>query len=148
MRAEAILPAAFAAGSARTGVHTEQLMAKTLEQIQQQIEKLERQAEAIKNKEAAEVVKRIRIAIAHYDLTAEDLFGTQAGKVAPLKRAKADGKKDAGMKATTVKASRKGIPVAIKYRDGAGNTWTGRGSKPRWLVAAIEGGKKVEDFAI
>lgn len=148
MRAEAILPTAFAAGSARTGVHTEHLMAKTLEQIQQQIEKLERQAEALKNKETAQVVQRIRIAIAHYDLTPEDLFGTKSGKAAPLKKAKADVKKDADKKATAAKVSRKGIPVAIKYRDGAGNTWTGRGSKPRWLMAAIASGKKVEDFTI
>jgi hypothetical protein len=27
-------------------------------------------------------------------------------------------------------------------------TWTGRGVTPRWLTAAIEDGKKVEDFAI
>jgi|SRR6266852_4477673 DNA-binding protein H-NS len=39
--------------------------------------------------------------------------------------------------------------VAVKYRDGAGNTWTGRGRMPLWLVAATKGGKaKREDFAI
>ena len=39
--------------------------------------------------------------------------------------------------------------VAVKYRDSAGNTWTGRGRMPRWLVAAIKGGKaKKEDFLI
>ena len=38
--------------------------------------------------------------------------------------------------------------VAAKYRDEAGNTWSGRGLQPRWLRAAIEGGKKIEDFAI
>jgi DNA-binding protein H-NS len=27
-------------------------------------------------------------------------------------------------------------------------TWAGRGLKPRWLVAAIKGGKKAEDFLI
>src|SRR5215831_6802050 len=31
--------------------------------------------------------------------------------------------------------------VAVKYRDGAGNTWTGRGRMPRWMVAATKGGK-------
>jgi len=51
-------------------------------------------------------------------------------------------------KGTPKNASRKGIPVAIKYRDDEGNTWTGRGSKPRWLVAAFEKGKKAEDFAV
>jgi len=39
--------------------------------------------------------------------------------------------------------------VAVKYRDQAGNTWTGRGRMPRWMVAATKGGKaKKEDFLI
>jgi len=39
--------------------------------------------------------------------------------------------------------------VAVKYRDDAGNTWTGRGRMPRWLTAATKGGKaKKEDFLI
>jgi DNA-binding protein H-NS len=39
--------------------------------------------------------------------------------------------------------------VAAKYRDNAGNTWTGRGRMPRWMVAATRGGKaKKEDFLI
>jgi DNA-binding protein H-NS len=44
--------------------------------------------------------------------------------------------------------SLKGKKVPPKYRDKAGNTWAGRGAKPRWLVAAIKEGKKLEDFAI
>jgi DNA-binding protein H-NS len=42
----------------------------------------------------------------------------------------------------------KGKKVPPKYRDGAGNTWAGRGVRPRWLVAAIKDGKKLEDFAV
>jgi len=40
--------------------------------------------------------------------------------------------------------------VAPKYRnpDNPNETWAGRGLKPRWLAAAIKGGKKLEDFAI
>ena len=38
--------------------------------------------------------------------------------------------------------------VPAKYRDGAGNTWSGRGLQPRSLKAAIEAGKKVEDLTI
>jgi DNA-binding protein H-NS len=39
--------------------------------------------------------------------------------------------------------------VAVKYRDGAGNTWTGRGRMPRWMTAATKGGKtKKEDFLV
>jgi DNA-binding protein H-NS len=42
----------------------------------------------------------------------------------------------------------KGRTVPVKYRDRAGNTWAGRGARPRWLVAAIKEGKKLEDFAV
>ena len=45
-------------------------------------------------------------------------------------------------------SSLKGKKVPAKYRDKAGNAWAGRGAKPRWLVAAIKKGKKLEDFAI
>ncbi len=39
--------------------------------------------------------------------------------------------------------------VAPKFKDPAtGQTWAGRGQKPRWLAAAIASGKKLEDFAI
>jgi DNA-binding protein H-NS len=43
----------------------------------------------------------------------------------------------------------KGRKVAPKYRDPAtGETWAGRGARPRWLVAKIKAGKTLNDFAI
>ena len=58
-----------------------------------------------------------------------------------------------GIEKGTEKGTEKGkakIPqkVAAKYRDEAGNTWSGRGLQPRWLKAAIGAGKKIEDFAV
>ena len=41
----------------------------------------------------------------------------------------------------------KGRKVPPKYRGPSGETWAGRGEKPRWLVA-IKGGKKLDDFLI
>jgi len=38
--------------------------------------------------------------------------------------------------------------VAVKYRDKAGNTWTGRGRAPGWIVAAEKAGKRREQFAV
>jgi DNA-binding protein H-NS len=39
--------------------------------------------------------------------------------------------------------------VAAKYRDAVtGNTWSGRGLKPNWLKAALDGGKTLADFAV
>jgi DNA-binding protein H-NS len=39
-----------------------------------------------------------------------------------------------------------GRKVPPKYRSPSGETWAGRGVQPRWLVAALKKGKKVEDF--
>jgi DNA-binding protein H-NS len=44
------------------------------------------------------------------------------------------------------KAQRK--KAAPKYRGPHGETWAGRGMKPRWLTGALEEGKKVDDFLI
>jgi DNA-binding protein H-NS len=42
----------------------------------------------------------------------------------------------------------KGRKVPPKYRSPLGETWAGRGARPRWLVAAIQRGRKLEDFLI
>ena len=42
----------------------------------------------------------------------------------------------------------RGTKVPPKYRGPSGETWAGRGAKPRWLVDAIKGGKKIEHFLI
>jgi DNA-binding protein H-NS len=46
------------------------------------------------------------------------------------------------------KGVRKGTKVAPKYRGPGGVTWAGRGARPRWLVAELKKGKKLEQFAI
>jgi DNA-binding protein H-NS len=42
----------------------------------------------------------------------------------------------------------KGRKVLPKYRSPSGDTWAGRGAKPRWLGDAIKDGKKIDDFLI
>jgi DNA-binding protein H-NS len=48
------------------------------------------------------------------------------------------------------KARRKYPRVFPKYRNPQmpSETWSGRGKQPRWLVAAIESGRKIDDFKI
>jgi len=46
------------------------------------------------------------------------------------------------------RGARKGTKVAPKYRGPGGMTWAGRGARPRWLVAELKKGKKLEQFAI
>jgi DNA-binding protein H-NS len=43
----------------------------------------------------------------------------------------------------------KGVKVKPKYRDPkTGDTWAGRGVQPRWLTAALKGGKKLDSYLI
>jgi DNA-binding protein H-NS len=68
---------------------------------------------------------------------------------------KAKGRAKEGAKAGTKAGAKpdgrsklKGRPVPPKYRSPDGETWAGRGMKPRWLAAAIKQGADLEDFAI
>lgn len=45
-------------------------------------------------------------------------------------------------------SSLKGIKVPPKYRGPNGETWAGRGAKPRWLTTAMKKGKKLDSFLI
>jgi DNA-binding protein H-NS len=42
----------------------------------------------------------------------------------------------------------KKLPPLYRNPKNRTETWAGRGNKPRWLVAALKGGKKLEAFAI
>jgi DNA-binding protein H-NS len=47
------------------------------------------------------------------------------------------------------RASRlRGGKVAPKYRSPTGETWAGRGARPRWLVELLKQGHKIERFLI
>ena len=116
-------------------------MAKTIAQINAQIEKLQKQADVLKTKEVAGVVARIKVAIEHYGLTAADLgFSGRATKtVKPVVKVVAKKARKKAAKRTT------GV---IRYRDDAGHTWTGNGKRPNWYLAAIEAGKTPESLAV
>ncbi|RYH35080.1 MAG: H-NS histone family protein [Alcaligenaceae bacterium] len=108
-------------------------MPKTLEQIQQQIAKLQMRAEHLRAAEAQGVIKRIKVAIAHYGLTAEQLgFGSSAPA------------SDSPVRDKTSKPSK---PVNRSvFADSHGNTWSGRGPRPAWLRDALAGGAAIESF--
>ena len=117
-------------------------MAKTLQTLLKQIAQLQKQADALRSREKTEVVDRIKEAIAHYDITADDLFGAAPAKAA-RKRAAAP---KAGGKARKV-AAKKPAGVA-KYTDGAGRTWSGVGKRPNWFKDALAAGKQAEDLLV
>jgi DNA-binding protein H-NS len=106
-------------------------MAQTYTQIQKQIEKLQRQADALRDSEIKGVVERIKIAIAHYGLTASQL-GLEARPI--------------GAKPGRAKASK---PLSrTAFEDGRGNAWSGRGPRPRWLREALETGRSIDEFRV
>jgi DNA-binding protein H-NS len=57
----------------------------------------------------------------------------------------AAGKAGRGGKGRSALAGKK---IAPKYRGPGGETWTGRGLKPKWMEAALKDGKKLDDFLI
>ena len=46
------------------------------------------------------------------------------------------------------KTTRKAVEPRYRNKNNPEQTWTGRGKQPRWLVAELEKGAKLEDFLI
>ena len=112
----------------------------TLAALNAQIAKLQAQAEALRAKEVAGVVARIREAIVHYGLTVADLgldsAKSKAPKGAAVTAAPKPKAKPAGKKAART----------IKFADGKGGTWSGIGKRPNWFKNALAAGRKPEDL--
>lgn len=95
---------------------------------------LDKQIADARRNDRSQAITKIRALMAEHGLTAADLAGKATGKRATKATA---GRSTAGTK------------VAPKYRNKAtGDTWTGRGLQPKWLRAALAGGKKIDDFLI
>lgn len=115
--------------------------------IQNQIETLTKQANAIRAKEFDKTVADIRVKMLAFGITVKDLRLGVTGK--PTQKARrtksAEGEKTMSRKARGGKA----VTVApVKYRGPNGETWSGRGLTPRWLAAVISTGKMKDDFLI
>ena len=117
-------------------------MKKSLSQLTTQIEKLQREAAAIKAKELDGVIARIKEAIQHYGLTAADLGLTKsraAKRGAASKRAAKKGR------ATKPRVG-KGV-IRFRSEDGL-RTWTGHGRAPAWFKEALEAGATRGSLAV
>lgn len=98
-------------------------MTTNLKDLLAQRAALEAQIAEAQSSERASAVQQVRSLMAEHGLTVADLSG-KSPKAAASK-------------------------VAAKYREpDTGATWSGRGLRPKWLAAAIAGGKKIEDFAV
>ena len=59
-----------------------------------------------------------------------------------------DGGQARGAAGSGRRSAMKGRKVAPKFRGPGGETWAGRGARPRWLTALIKEGRKIDEFAI
>jgi DNA-binding protein H-NS len=101
----------------------------TLQDLLAQKADIERQIADARRQERADAIAKVRALMAEQGLTAADLVAKAPGVVRS--------------------GSTSGRKVAAKYRDPeTGQTWTGRGLKPKWLASALENGKSLQDFAI
>jgi DNA-binding protein H-NS len=72
---------------------------------------------------------------------------TKASKAAaPVKAAKTNGKKPAASNRSATGGASK--PGEIKFADNQGHTWTGRGKRPGWYLAALESGLTADDLLV
>ena len=122
-------------------------------EIQSQIEKLQKQAAEIRSREFDKTVKQILTMMAAFGITLRDL--QQVGGKAPRKVVAKKGKpaslaakKAAARKAARKSSAPKGAKLAVKYRGPKGETWSGRGSMPRWMAELVAAGKSRESFAV
>lgn len=119
--------------------------------LKAQIEKLQAQLDrtaAARKKVVRSIIKQMNT----HEITIAELRDAAGGR--PQKRKTRKSQKRKTRKSVTTRKTKKrvsrlkGRKAAIKYRDKRGNTWTGRGRPPRWLVAAEKAGAKRTSFAV
>ena len=114
--------------------------------IQEQIEKLQKQAQDIRSKEFSSTVQDILAKMQAFGITIKDLQGAKPGKAGKGRGRKAGtGKPGRPAKKAAAKSTKS---VAAKYRGPNGETWSGRGLTPKWLSTLIAEGKSKQDFAV
>lgn len=108
--------------------------------IQKEIEKLRKQAEALQSKKRKPVIQSIVRSMKEYDISIEEVAAAFG---------KAGAAKPKGVRKTATRTRGVRGPVAPKYRHPqTGDTWTGRGKAPRWVVDAEATGKSRQEFLI
>jgi DNA-binding protein H-NS len=105
-------------------------MALTADTIRARIRLLEKQARKVEQ-QSTKGLRAVAAAISKHGLSLAELREAFALSKGRGKRSPVAGRK-----------------VPIKYQDNKGNTWTGRGRSPLWIVAAEKAGKKREAFLI
>ena len=108
--------------------------------IEKEISKLQKQAAALHDKRRKPVITSIVKSMREYGITPDDI----AAAFGSAKSGRSGKRKAAGSASAAVKR-----PVAPKYRHPeTGETWSGRGKAPRWLMAAEAAGAARDSFLI
>jgi DNA-binding protein H-NS len=125
-------------------------MARSLARIEAEIAKLQKEAKAIRAKEAQAVIANIRELIAQYELTPADLFDAAS----PRRPRRAATTVVTGRRARGARGARNSaqaqaqVASVAKFTDGNGKTWSGKGKRPNWYKDAIAAGKTPEDLMV
>lgn len=114
----------------------------TYSELKKEILNLTAEAERQRKIESAASLKEVKRLIAEFNFTAEDVGLTKSASKAGKKRP-----------TSKRKVSRRGTGGSVKkvlpkYADSQGNTWTGRGKRPKWLEQALGTGLSLESFRI
>lgn len=107
--------------------------------LEKEIQRLQKQAAALEQKQRAPIISEIVRSMREYDISLVEL------EAALTRRPRAARKR--AEKAVTKTTVRKTVPP--KYIDpDSGATWSGRGKAPRWISDAEAAGKSRDDFLI
>jgi DNA-binding protein H-NS len=98
-------------------------------QLLADLERLDKELAVLRESQRRESIARVLADIEASGLTQDDLFPRVAKK-------------------SPQTAKSRGL-APVKYRNQmTGDAWSGRGKRPRWLVAALAEGKTIEAFAV
>ena len=90
---------------------------------------LEQQIADVQRAQRSEAVAKVKALMAEHGLTLADLSGSTPKAATSFKKATSK--------------------VAAKYvNKDTGDSWSGRGLKPKWLTAALAAGRSLADFAV
>ncbi len=108
------------------------------QKIEKEIQKLQKQAQALQVKQRGPVINSIIRSMREYEITPDEIAEAFSKKTV----------RSAVRKTGSAPAKSK-RPVPAKYRHPeTGATWTGRGKAPRWITSAEAEGQDRSDFLI
>ena len=89
---------------------------------------LEKEIESTRREELAGAIAKVKALMQEFGLTVADISSKSSARPA---------------------STAKGGKVAAKYINKAtGDSWSGRGLQPKWLKAALESGRKIDEFKV